>query len=195
MPTKQAPKYVNPKTVIKSGFRRVSKSELKALGYSEKSALYTKAGIKNPSKFVTRAQITENLEYVSPANPYYQVKYERRSEFREFPQIKKERILAARRKIIRHTHTVYNNYNTPITLASAIDYTEKFFEFLERRYHPTWRNQIGVIYIGVGDEFSIQPRLWRNRQDLVLDHLKRMLKRYKAKMQIRMIIGWIEQSS
>lgn len=186
MATKQAPKYAQPKQVVKSGFRRVTKSELKALGYSTKSALYTKAGVANPTKFVTRADIRA-----------VQGPLKEKELFKSFgfPQIKKERIKAARRKIFRHTHTIYSDYLKPITLQMAITLTEKFFNFLESRYHPTWRNQIGIIYKGVDDDFSIQPRLWRDRQGMFIEHLKRMLKKYKAKMQIVFIIGWIEQGT
>lgn len=196
MATKQAPKYAQPKRIVKSGFRRVTKSELKALGYSPKSALYTKAGIEHPTKFLTRSQIKENIEYVSPErNPYYAERAQILKPRSEFAEIKKERILAARRKLFRHTHTVYSDYEKPVTLQQAITLTEKFFDFLENRYHPTWRNQIGLIYKGVNDDFSIQPRLWRDRYGLIIDQLKNMLKKYKAKMQIIFIIGWIEQSS
>lgn len=183
---KQAVKYANPKGVVKGGFRRVTKQELKLLGYSTRSALYTKAGVTHPNKFLTRADIRKVQEPLKEKELF--------KTFR-FPQVKKERIKAARRKIIRHTHTVYSDFMKPVTLEQATTLTEKFFEFLEKRYHPTWRNQIGLIYKGVDDDFSIQPRLWRDRKGLVIDHLKKMLKKYKAKMQIIFIIGWIEQSS
>jgi hypothetical protein len=183
---KQAPKYANAVGVVKSGFRRVSKAELKRLGYSQKSALYTKAGVANPKKFVTRADIRHVQEPLKEKELFQAF---------HFPQVKKERIKAARRKIVRHTHTVYSDYLKPVSLGQAITLTEKFFEYLQKRYSPTWRNQIGLIYKGVDDDFSLQPRLWRDRQPLILDALKKMLKKYKAKMQIIFIIGWIEQSN
>lgn len=183
---KRAPKYSNVKQVVGGGFRRVSKAELKALGYSTRSALYTKAGVTHPSKFLTRADIRKVQQPLKDKELF--------QAFR-FPQVTKERIKAARRKIVRHTHTVYTDYLKPVTLEQAITLTQKFFEFLEKRYHPTWRNQIGMIYKGVDDDFSVQPRLWRDRKNLIIDHLKKMLKKYKAKMQIIFIIGWIEQSA
>lgn len=183
---KSAPKYANPKSVVKGGFRRVSKSELKALGYSSRSVLYTKQGVTAPNKFLTRADIRK-----------VQAPLKEKELFKSFgfPQVKKERIKAARRKIVRHTHAIYSDYMQPVTLEQSITLTEKFFDFLEKKYNPTWRNQIGIIYRGVDDDFSIQPRLWRDRKTLVIDSLKKMLKKYKAKMQIIFIIGWIEQSS
>lgn len=183
---KSAPKYANPKTVVKGGFRRVTKSELKALGYSAKSALYTKADNRHPNKFLTRADIRKVQQPIKDTELF--------KAFR-FPQIKKERILAARRKIVRHTHTVYSDFLKPVTLEQSIVLTQKFFDYLQKRYNPTWRNQIGLIYKGVDDDFSIQPRLWRDRDGLIIQHLKKMLKKYKAKMQIIFIIGWIEQSN
>lgn len=186
MAKKLAPKYAKPKSVVQSGFRRVTKSELKALGYSTKSALYTKAGVEHPTKFLTRSQIRA-----------VQTPLKEKELFKSFhfPQVKRERIKAARRKLFRHTHTVYSDYLKPINLSQAITLTEKFFDFLQTRYNPKPLNQIGMIYKGVGDDFSIQPRLWRDRYSLLIENLKRMLKKYKAKMQIIFIIGWIEQSS
>lgn len=186
MPTKQAPKYSNPKAVVKGGFRRVSKNELKALGYSARSVLYTKAGVTSPNKFLTRSDIKKVQEPLR--NLELSGKY-------KFGKIGRERIRAARRKIFRHTYTLYSDYMRPITLQMAIDLTEKFFDFLEKKHNPTWRNQIGIIYKGVEDDFSIMPRLWRDRQKLVIDHLKKMLKKYKAKMQIIFVLGWIEQGN
>lgn len=179
-------KYSDVKSVVKSGFRRVTKSELKALGYSTKSALYTKAGVTHPNRFLTRADIRKVQEPLKDKELFNVFK---------FPQIKKERIRAARRKIIRHTHTLYYDFLKPVTLEQSITLTEKFFTYLENKYHPTWRNQIGIIYKGVDDDFSLQPRLWRDRQKLIIDQLKRMIRKYKAKMQIIFIIGWIEQSN
>lgn len=185
-PIKSAPKYASPKRIVKGGFRRVKKSELQALGYSPKSVLYTKAGVSKPTRFLTRADIKKVQQPARDAEIFRNY---------PFPQVKKERIKAARRKIIRHTHTIYSDYQKPITLTQAIELTEKFFEFLTKKYNPKWRNQIGVIYIGNDDEFSLQPRLWRDRKELILDRLKQMMKRYKAKMQIVFMVGWIEQSS
>lgn len=182
---KSAPKYGNVKNVVRQGFRRVSKSELKALGYSTKSALYTKQGVTHPSKFLTRADIRKVQEPLKEKELF---------ESFHFSQIKRERIQATRRKLFRHTHAVYSDYLKPVTLQQAITLTEKFFEFLEKRYNPTWRNQIGMIYKGIDDDFSLQPRLWRDRYKLIIDKLQSMLKKYKAKMQIVFIIGWIEQS-
>jgi hypothetical protein len=181
---KSAPKYSNVKTVVKGGFRRVTKAELKALGYSTKSALYTKGDVSHPSKFLTRADIRKVQEPVREKELFQSF---------HFSQIKRERIQAARRKIFRHTHAVYSDYLKPVTLQQAITLTQKFFDYLERKYHPTWRNQIGLIYKGVDDDFSLQPRLWRDRKELIIDRLTQMLKKYKAKMQIVFIIGWIEQ--
>lgn len=183
---KKAPKYANPKSVISDGFRRVSKAELKALGYSARSVLYTKQGVTNPTKFLTRTDIRKVQQPLKEKELFQKFK---------FPQIKRERIKAARRKIFRHTHTVYSDFMKPVTLEQAITLTEKFFDFLKNKYNPTWRNQIGMIYKGVEDDFSLQPRLWRDRQDLIIDSLKRMIRKYKAKMKIIFIIGWIEQGS
>lgn len=184
---KRAAKYAKPASVVKSGFRRVSKGELKALGYSARSVLYTKSDVRHPTKFLTRADI------VKVQRPLQEK--ELREKFGTFSKVKRERIQAARRKIFRHTHAVYSDYQKPVTLEQAIALTENFFAFLEKKYHPVWRNAIGLIYKGLDDDFSIQPRLWRDRQKLVIDTLKSMLKKYKAKMRIIFIIGWIEQGS
>ena len=100
-----------------------------------------------------------------------------------------------RRKLFRRTFAVYSNYMKPVSLTQAIELTEKYFDFLKKKFNPTWRNQIGMIYLGVDDDFSLQPRLWRDRETLIIDKLRTMLKKYKAKMQIIFIIGWIEQST
>ncbi len=184
---KKITKYAKPAQVVKAGFRRVSKNELQALGYSKRSVLYTKSGVQFPTKFLTRADVVKVQKPLKEK--------ELQQKFGSFSQIKRERIKAARRKIFRHTHTVYSDYQRPITLEQAIALTENFFEFLEKKYNPTWRNAIGLIYKGLDDDFSIMPRLWRDRKVLVIEHLKKMLKKYKAKMRIIFIIGWIEQGS
>ena len=79
---KSAPKYANPKSVVKGGFRRVSKAELKALGYSSRSVLYTKQGVSAPSKFLTRADIRKVQQPLKEAELFKSF---------GFPQIKKER--------------------------------------------------------------------------------------------------------
>ena len=187
MPTiKRAPKYANPKSVVKGGFRRVTKDELKALGYSTRSVLYTKIGVERPTKFLTRADVRKVQEPLKDAELF---------TLFHFPKISRERIKAARRKIYRHTYAVYSDFVRPITLQQAITLTERFFEFLEKQHNPTWRNQIGVIYMGADDSFSLQPRLWRDRKELIIDRLREMLTRYKAKMSINFVMGWIEQGS
>lgn len=183
---KTAPKYAKPESIVKGGFRRVSKAELKSLGYSARSVLYTKQGVSHPTKFLTRADVRKVQQPVKDKELFNTFK---------FSQIKRERIKAARRKTYRHTHTVYGDYMHPVSLDEAIMLTENFFVFLRKKYNPTWRNQIGLIYKGVEDDFSIQPRLWRDRKALVIDKLKGMVKKYKAKMRIIFILGWIEQAS
>lgn len=182
---KRIQKYSNPKRVVKEGYRRATKSELKDLGYSPRSVLYTKKDVKNPTKFLTRADVSTVLKPLREKQIY--------SKF-GFSEIKRERIRAARRKIFRHTFAVYSDYKNPLTLTQAIDKTNEFLDFLKVKFNPTERNQLGIIYKGDGDDFSIQPRLWRDRKSLIIETLETMLKKYKAKIKIIFIIGWLEQS-
>lgn len=202
---KSAPKYAKPKTAVQSGFRRVRKSELKALGYSEKSALYTKADVANPTKFLTRAQITKNLEYVSPANTYYQVKYERINTPTKFHLISRVRIIGGIRhniKRYKYTFAIYSGEGTgkTITLDRAEQLTNEFFEFIQNKYNPTALTEIGVEYFGDNHGIKLMPRLWSQRKSAILDQLRdkrptsdgiRRFQKYESD-NITQIIGWIE---
>lgn len=182
---RQAPKYFRPSEIIKAGYRRVTKSELKDLGYSPRSALYTKAGIKKPKKFVTRRDIKivkepERLHRIAKGTP--------------FRLIKSERIRSLKKKRFKHLYTVYSDYKKPISLSVAIDLVTQFFDMLKAKHHPIERNTIGIIFMGENDDFSIQPRYWRDRDD-VLDELRRMLEQYKSTIKLNFIVGWIEQAT
>lgn len=185
MPKKKvARKYAKPKSIVEGGFRRVTKSELRKLGYSERSALYTKADVKNPTKFVTRADIRKVQQPLLDA------------ELADVPfhKLKRERIRSLRKKRFKHTYTIYSDYKNFITLEQAIVLTKNFFEFLKKKHKPQGMNTIGLIYNGVDDDFSIQPRYWADR-DFVIEELTKMVKKYKKKIQIIFITGWIEQAT
>lgn len=180
------PKYKNPKNAIQRGIRRVTKAELAELGYSPRSVLYTSASAKKPKKILTRSDVKKYQE------PLKDLKLR---ELFGFSKLKRERIRSLRRKLFRHTYSVYSDYLKPISLQVAIELTEKFFEFLEQKHNPTELNQIGMIFKGSDDDFSIQPRLWRDRKILIIDKLKQMMSEYKAKLEIIFILGWIEQTN
>jgi len=184
MAKRKAAKYSKPASIVKGGFRRVSKSELKALGYSTRSALYTKADVHVPTRFLTRADIRKVQRPALDA------------ELAELPffKLKRERIRMLRKKRFKHSYTIYSDYKNYISLEQAITLTENFFDFLKKKHRPTPRNTIGVVYLGADDSFGIQPRYWRDRAD-VIDELKRMMRKYKKKVQLMFITGWIEQAT
>lgn len=194
-PIKLAPKYAKPKAVVKSGFRRVTKSELKALGYSTKSALYTKAGVEHPTKFLTRSQIR------AVQKPLREKQFVSSERLHKVSRYKREQIkggIPKGKKRFKYSYVVYaGDY---ITVERAIDYTYNFFEFLKETHHPHKNSQIGMKYegkdaSGVDDAFHLMPRLWSQRIARIIEELKIWIKKYRKGFMINAILGYIEQSS
>lgn len=184
--SKRIERYSNPERVVRGGLRRATKKELKRLGYSTKSILFTGKDVKNPTKFLTRAEVRKVQEPI------------KREELakRGIGYIKKERIRALKRKRrYRYEYAIYSNYLKPITLSVAKQLTIEFLDFLKKEHNPTYKTSIGVIYTGVEDSFGLQPILWQSREDLIIDDLERKIKKYKQKMRIVFILGWIEKAS
>ena len=169
MPQKVS-KYANPKAVVKGGFRRATKSELKALGYSPRSVLYTKAGVKNPKKFITRADIR------AVQRPAQIAEIEATNIF---SQLKRDRIKSSSRKLFRYTYSIYSDYLKPINAEQARGLIVKFFNYLQKRFNPHYKkNAVSVEVTAVDTKFYIGPVAWRDRAE-ILERLTRTLQEYK----------------
>lgn len=179
---KKAPKYSDPKRVVKQGVRRVTKTELKKLGYSQRSVLYVPRNVKNPTKFLTRTDLKKYLP-------------ERQGQPKgQFTKLSRERIRALKKKRFKHTYTIYSDYKKPINYKQAAILTEQFFQFLQQKHRPVSTNSIGVVYIGIDDSFSRQPVLWQSKETII-ERLIEYGERYKKNLRITYIVGWIMQSS
>lgn len=118
------------------------------------------------------------------------IRYVKRERGESFSVMRTEKIESTRRNITRYTYPIYSGL-APVSTDRIILLTKNFFAFLAKKHKPTDRDQIGVIYIGEQDEFSFQPRLWRDRQALIIDRLSEMARKYK--FRVVYAIGWIEK--
>lgn len=162
------PRYRNVESIIDTGYRRATKSELRRLGRSEKSVLYTSANTKRATRFFTR-------------NDLYKTNIDR--QIAESGQRDLERV-----RVRKHEFVIYANPDKPLSISGAEKEMRKFFNFLQRRYKMKREYQFGYTYtLADGRTISVSPIIWQNRQssferfkDIILEYV--FVKKNKPKV-------------
>jgi len=176
------PRYRNHESVIDAGYRRATKSELRRLGRSEKSVLYTSANTKRATRFFTR-------------NDLYKSNIDR--QIAESGQRVLERV-----RVHKHEFVIRSSINKPLNISEVEKEMRKFFNFLQRKYKMKREYQFGYIYtLADGRTISVSPIIWQNRhssferfKDIILEYVftkKNKLKVLPPRMYVTLIEGHI----